>query len=155
MNSSNKQFDVFEMIIDDENHADDARIDAVQSDQYPDHNWEVDNQEGQLAVDVIETETDIIVVSTMAGADTGAIEVYVHSDDLLTIRGRRSTPINDMYAKEVVHQECFWGKFSRTVVLPAHVYGDQAHARYKNGILLLTIPKKVQKASVPIEIIEE
>ncbi len=155
MNSSNKQFGVFEMIIDNNKNDAGALIGVSESSQDIPKDWHVKHQEGQLAVDVLETQTDIVVISTMAGADTSTIEVYVHSDDLLTIKGERSAPEILMPVTEVTHQECFWGNFSRTVVLPVHVYGDQAQAQYKNGILILTIPKKIKKLTVPIEIIEE
>ncbi len=118
-------------------------------------NWEDVQQEGQLAVDVFETKDDVIVISTMAGADTSSIEVFVHSDDLLTIKGRREPPELHAPLIESVHQECFWGSFSRTVILPVHVKGDQSNATYKNGILTLIIPKSKRRALIPIEIIEE
>lgn len=155
MNSSNKQFGVFEMIINNDNQNDGAFIEASQSNQDISKDWHVTHQEGQLAIDVLETTETIIVISTMAGADTSSIEVYVHSDDLLTIKGERQAPEISQKIKEVSYQECFWGTFSRTVVLPAHVYGESAQAQYKNGILILTISKKDKKTTVPIEIIEE
>jgi len=155
MNSSNKKFGVFEMIIDNQFDTNNTVIEASKSKQGVLDEWQENHQEGQLAIDVIETEKEVIVISTMAGADTSKIEVYVHSDDLLTIKGVRQAPTIETPISEFVYQECFWGSFSRTVVLPVHVYGDSAQATYKNGILILKIPKKIKKSFVPIEIIEE
>ena len=117
-------------------------------------NWHEEHQEGQLAVDVAQTEKEVIIVSTMAGADTEQIEVYVHND-LLTIRGQRLSPIAHEAEDEYFHEECFWGKFSRTVVLPVDVKGDLAGAEYKNGVLVIRVPKQKVDTKIPVMIIEE
>ncbi|HAT03745.1 MAG TPA: hypothetical protein DCS29_03155 [Candidatus Magasanikbacteria bacterium] len=116
--------------------------------------WSEDHNEGKLAVDVAEDATDLFVVSTMAGSTPEKIEVYVHND-LLTIRGVRSTPLD--HEKEITYfyTECFWGTFSRTIVLPTDVKGDLAHATYHNGILLVKIPKRQADAKIEVEIIDE
>ncbi len=111
------------------------------------------SEEGQLAVDVIESEKDILIVSTLAGADSEHIEISLHND-LLTIRGSRPLPYQQNDVK-VFHQECFWGKFSRTIVLPVDVKSDMASAEYKNGVLIITIPKQKHNTRIPITIIEE
>lgn len=110
-------------------------------------------EEGQLAVDVLETETDVFVVSTLAGADSENIEISLHND-LLTIRGSRP----ELYFGQDVqffHKECFWGKFSRTIVLPVDVKGDMARAEYKNGLLIITIPKQKHNARIPVTVVDE
>lgn len=118
-------------------------------------NWDTNTKEGQLAVDVYETDDDVIVITTMAGAQTDKIEVYVHSHDLLTIRGIRIKPIEDENINIVpVHKECFWGKFSRTVVLPSDVNSSESKAEYRNGLLTIIIPKQ-RSSAIPIEIVED
>jgi len=116
-------------------------------------NWQAEHQEGQLAVDVAQTEKELMVVSTLAGAEADKIEVFVHND-LLTIRGQRHSPLNQLSEVEHFHQECYWGKFSRTIVLPVDVKGDLAHAEYKNGVLTVTIPKKEINKKVPIVVVD-
>ena len=95
-----------------------------------------------------------MVTTTMAGAQTDKIEVYVHNNDLFTIRGIRSNPISAKKEIHAVHQECYWGKFSRTVVLPSDVDGNKAKAEYRNGVLTVKIPKQ-RSSNIPIEIVEE
>ncbi len=114
--------------------------------------WQM-SEEGQLSVDVFETEDDLMIVSTLAGADVDNIEISLHND-LLTIRGNRPQPVfeGDLH---FFHKECFWGKFSRTVVLPRDVKGDMAHAQYKNGVLCVTIPKQQHHARIPVVIVDE
>jgi len=72
--------------------------------------------EGQLAIDVYQTTDEIVVESTIAGVKGADIDVDVTSERV-TIRGERrketAVPDGDYY-----YQECFWGKFSRSVILP-------------------------------------
>lgn len=113
------------------------------------------SEEGQLAVDVLETDQEVVVISTMAGAVTDKIELYLRHD-LLTIRGFRKDPIEPDKVVQVFHQECFWGSFSRTVVLPIDVKADLASAEYGNGILMIRIPKRESRErAIPIRIVEE
>lgn len=117
--------------------------------------WHDEREEGQLSIDVYEGETEVIIFSPMAGAHSETIDVQVHNNDLLTIRGERQLPTKKRGDMVPVHQECFWGKFSRTVVLPIHVRGDLAKAEYKNGVLIVRIPKYRPHASIPIVVVEE
>jgi len=53
--------------------------------------------------------------------------------------------------QSTVHfQECFWGVFSRSIVLPTHVKADEADAVVKSGVLTLTIPKAHGEMIVPV-----
>lgn len=95
--------------------------------------------EGQLAVDCIETPRDIIIRSAIAGVTENNLDINV-TEDLVTIRGERS--LAPLPPESTVHYgECFWGAFSRSIVLPCRVKTDEADAVLKNGILTITIPK--------------
>ncbi len=146
----NSDPDVFELILDSMKEGDSSP--SVLSSQ--NSNWNEPVEEGQLSVDVAEDKENVIVVSTMAGADSEKIEVYVHND-LLTIRGTRKRPLELNEKTECFHEECFWGPFSRTVVLPVDVKGDLARADYKNGILIIKIPKKQSNARIPVTVVED
>ncbi len=109
--------------------------------------------EGQLAVDVAQTADELIVVAAMAGTPPESIELHLHND-LLTIRGERSSPI-EMTA-EHFYQECYWGKFSRSIILPVDVKSEMVQAQYKNGVLTIRLPKAGQSnTDIPIMVIEE
>ena len=98
-----------------------------------------ESAEGQLAVDVIETRENIIVRSAVAGLKPEDLDIHVTAD-LVTIRGQRKEEKN--YSDATVHfAECFWGTFSRSIVLPHAVKPDEADAAMKDGVLTLTIPK--------------
>lgn len=155
-NRSQQKGDIFEMILSSGGSVQSTPIKAKAHEPHQPkiEDWPSQKKEGQLAVDVYETDKNVIVITTMAGAQTDKIEVYVHNHDLLTIRGIRNRVVEENKNTHAVHQECFWGKFSRTLVLPSDVIGSQSSAEYRNGLLKITIPK--QKSShIPIEIVEE
>lgn len=116
--------------------------------------WHEDMEDGKLSVDVSHDEKNVYVVSTVAGAAPDRLEVYIHND-LLTLRGERVNPMRSKTNVEFYHSECFWGHFSRTIVLPVEVNGDLARAQYKNGILEITVPKRTRDRKISVEIVEE
>lgn len=101
-------------------------------------NYSVD-AEGQLTIDVYQTEAEIVIKSTIAGVKPEDLDVTINND-MVTIKGERKN-------EEVVHnenyyyQECYWGGFSRSVVLPVDIISDKAEASLKNGILTIRLPK--------------
>lgn len=106
--------------------------------------------EGQLSVDVLETETHVIVRTPVAGVKRENLDVSV-TPDTVTIRGERRKSQETWDRKAIVHvQECHWGKFSRSVVLPAHIRTDEVKAALKDGILTVTLKKAQAGGSVPI-----
>lgn len=145
---------VFELVLQSsaEEKYDLRRAFAAPADLVVPDNWAEEHKEGQLAVDVAETENEIIVVSTAAGADANKIEVYIHND-LLTVRGIRVTPVPT--GANHFHNECYWGKFSRTIVLPVEVKADLASAEFKGGVLVIHIPKQHTEARVPVVIVDD
>ncbi len=108
--------------------------------------------EGQLAVDVAQTENELVVVAAMAGTKPENIELHLHND-LLTIRGERFSPAG--ISGEHFYQECYWGKFSRSIILPINVKAEMAQAQYINGVLVIRLPKANGSNSIPIMVVEE
>ncbi|MBI4739508.1 Hsp20/alpha crystallin family protein [Candidatus Woesearchaeota archaeon] len=102
-------------------------------------NW-FNNPEGELAVDVYQTEKDLVVQSAIAGAQSHDLDVFI-SGDLLTIRGRRLPPSN-VPKDQYFWRECFWGSFSRSIILPVEVEQGHIDASIKNGVLTVRLPKK-------------
>lgn len=116
--------------------------------------WFEGMEDGKLSVDVLHDEKHVYIVSTVAGALPDRLEVYIHND-LLTLRGERINPMSTKTDIEFYHSECFWGQFSRTIVLPVEVNGDLARAQYKNGILEITVPKRTRDRKISVEVVEE
>lgn len=108
--------------------------------------WSLEStNEGELMVDVIDATDKLIVRSTIAGADIGDIEVHVHND-LLTIRGKREDDLPD--DSVFLYRECYFGPFSRSVILPHPVKEVAIEATLKNGVLTIILPKKEVETNV-------
>lgn len=105
----------------------------------PNDFFDSSTEEGQLAVDVIETRDIIIIRSAIAGVSPERLQIHT-TNDVVTIRGEREIP--PLQDDATVHfHECFWGPFSRSVILPHHVNPEGAVAEFEHGILTLTLPK--------------
>ena len=99
--------------------------------------------EGELAIDVYETDNDIIIQSTIGGVKPEDLDISVE-EDLVTIRGSREKLVKEG-GKKYFYQECYWGSFMRQVILPEEVDGAKARASMKNGVLTLAMPKLYRK----------
>ena len=98
--------------------------------------------EGHLTVDVYQNVHEIIVQSAVAGVKGEDIDLDIAKDSV-TIKGFRQRP-EGMQENESLHQELHWGKFSRSVILPADIDIEQAKASIKNGLLTIRLPKLKQ-----------
>lgn len=102
---------------------------------------EFEEPEGELAIDLYQTDEDLVLQSAIAGVRPENLEIEIEGD-MLTIKGVRERPVEEEV--EYFIQECFWGPFSRKVILPVEVDVDKAEAQIKDGVLTIKI-KKVQK----------
>lgn len=98
-----------------------------------------DGPEGQLTIDVYQTPVNIIVESAVAGVDPENIDIEI-TPDSISIKGKRSKK-ERVDEKDYLYSECFWGRFSRSVILPQEIDAEKAHASLKNGILKIVLPK--------------
>ncbi|MCA9364431.1 MAG: Hsp20/alpha crystallin family protein [Candidatus Moranbacteria bacterium] len=95
--------------------------------------------EGQLTIDVFQTESEIVIKSTIAGVKPEDLDVAINND-MITIKGERRLE-EEVTSEDYYYQECYWGSFSRSVVLPVDVVAEKAEASLKNGILTIRLPK--------------
>ncbi|MEK7473626.1 MAG: Hsp20/alpha crystallin family protein [Patescibacteria group bacterium] len=110
--------------------------------------WPEGESEGQLAVDVFRRDDFLVIRSPMAGVQPEHIDVAVNGD-LLTIRGMREHE-EDVNEDDWFHHECYWGAFSRTLILPMDVYAEKADASLRNGILEIRIPVRGTERHIPV-----
>lgn len=96
-------------------------------------------EEGQLTIDVYQTDNDIVIKSTIAGVKSNDIDVEI-TNDMITIKGIRKNDEN-VAQKNYYYQELYWGPFSRSVILPVDINADKAKASMKNGIITIKLPK--------------
>lgn len=106
--------------------------------------------EGELAVDIFETPSTLIIQSTIAGVKISDLELSLHND-MLTIRGRRSHEVPA--EARPLYAECYWGPFSRSIILPVEVRADEASAVLRSGVLTITLPRR-HRSTIPIREIE-
>ena len=110
--------------------------------------WLSKDYEGQLSVDVYHNDKEIVVRSTVAGVKPDDLNIMVNND-LLTIRGKRETEAN-INPSDYLYRECYWGGFSRTIVLPEDVKADKIKATLKNGLLTIILPKAISDAQIKV-----
>ncbi len=115
-----------------------------------DESWVNNSRDGELTVDVFETQHHIIVKAIVAGVQKDDLEISV-SRDMLTIRGSREET-NEIEDGNYFHKELFWGSFSRTILLPQEVDIDKSEATEVQGMLTLKLPKvdKTRQAKIKV-----
>jgi HSP20 family protein len=102
-------------------------------------NYEEPETEGQLAIDVYQTDKKIMVKSTIAGVKPENLKISLHHD-LLTIKGTRSSG-HEIKEEDYLYRECYWGSFSRSIILPSEVDSKRVEAELENGVLTITLYK--------------
>ena len=103
----------------------------------------------QPSVDIHETEDSVLVKMELAGTKADDLQVSLSPDDrVLTISGARTEGRADREGRVGCHQlEIYFGPFERSVVLPGGIPLDRdgMSASYRDGFLLVTLPKRVVK----------
>jgi len=92
-----------------------------------------------LAVDVNETETEFFLSADMPGLDKKDVSVDIH-DGVITIKGERDID-NEKSTDGYRIRERQLGSFNRSFRLPDNVNEDKVAAKFKNGVLTVTLPK--------------
>lgn len=112
-----------------------------------------DYDEGQLSIDVYQTPNKLIVKSTIAGVKPEDIDISINND-MLTIRGKREL-VETISEDNYLIKECYWGGFSRSVILPVEVNAEKVEAALDNGILTVTLPKAKNAKQISIKVKEK
>ncbi|MEX0932013.1 MAG: Hsp20/alpha crystallin family protein [Candidatus Saccharimonadales bacterium] len=137
-------------IIDERPKQQAAPIEEAPAEEEADDWLETTDVPGQLAVDVFQTKESILVRAPVPGVTKADIDLSI-VDNTLTVRGSR-TAETEVRREDYFVQECYWGEFSRSVILPVQVKEEDAEAVLKDGMLTITIPKadqdKVKKISI-------
>ncbi len=104
---------------------------------------EIEMEEGELSVDVYQTNSEIIIEAMVAGVKPEDLHLSI-TRDMVTIKGRRdgNTQVNH---DDYFYKELYWGTFTRTILLPHEVEIEEAEAVEKHGLLIIRLPK-VDKA---------
>jgi len=111
---------------------------------------EIFDQEGELVVDVFETNSDFVVLAAIAGVQIKDVDISLEKD-MMVIKGNRQDP-HEHPGKKYFYQECFWGPFSRKIILPENIDIDKADAQMDKGVLTIKIPRTEDKGKVGVKI---
>jgi HSP20 family protein len=104
---------------------------------------ETEMEEGELSVDVYQTQNEIIIEAMVAGVKPEDLHISI-TRDMVTVRGRRDGNTSVTH-DDYFYKELYWGTFTRTILLPHEVEIEEAEAVEKHGLLIIRLPK-VDKA---------
>ena len=96
---------------------------------------------GVLAAEVFDDDDKLVVRLEAPGMDKTDFDLKV-LDDHLVVRGEKQVERERTEGRYHV-SECAYGRFERAIPLPERVESGKAHARYKNGVLRVELPKAV------------
>lgn len=106
--------------------------------------------EGQLNIDMYQTKDNVIIKSTIAGVRPEDIDITV-ANDMVTIKGSRKKE-ETISGDDYFYQECYWGNFSRSVIIPVDIDSEQIEADLKDGILTVIIPKAAKAKTKKVKV---
>jgi HSP20 family protein len=104
----------------------------------------------QPAIDVYETDEDVVVLVELPGVKEDETEVIVHNNTLI-VRGERKD-IKQGIKRTYSQMEILWGPFERDITLPASVNVEQIKAFYDHGFLEVILPKLNEEKSRRVDI---
>jgi len=101
-------------------------------------------------LDVFEDKENLYVKAELPGMKREDIELSLH-DGTLSLSGERKSETKTE-GTEQYQAERFFGRFQRTITLPAPIATDKVKADYKDGILTVTLPKTEEAKPRKIEV---
>jgi HSP20 family protein len=115
-----------------------------------DEQWQADEPQGELAVDIYQTPDAIVVKALVAGVQPTTIDISL-TREMLTISGQREDE-REVEEDNYFQRELYWGSFSRTILLPEEVDVDLAEASERHGILMIRLPKINKKKQTKLKV---
>lgn len=114
--------------------------------------WRVPTEEiaWTPAVEMYDKEDKVIVRAELPGMKKEELDISVLGDTL-TIQGERKAK-SEVKDEDYYRCELCYGKFSRSVALPAAVDTKKVEASYENGILEITLPKVEEAKPKKVEV---
>lgn len=102
-------------------------------------------------VDILENEQEIRVHFEIAGVKKEDVNISINDDMILTIRGTRKAKFEEE-EKSYLRREISYGEFSRSFQLPDEIESDNIKAKFIDGVLNVTIPKKAPQEPKEINV---
>lgn len=115
----------------------------------------VDEEVGQVALDVLEAEDEIYIIAPIAWVEQDQIDLSINKTVLTLKWNREKLPEYFLDGVQLRNSECFFWKFVRNVILPESLALNKIKAYMHNNLLVITIPKlKFDTKSIKINKIE-
>ncbi len=132
-----------------EAEAEDEEVQGPAPVNQKEEDW-MSDYEGALNIDMYQTKDNVIIKSTIAGVRPDDIDITV-ANDMVTIKGtrQREETINQ---DDYFYQECYWGSFSRSVIVPVDIDSEEIEADLKDGILTVVIPKAAKAKTKKVKV---
>src|SRR3989338_4414287 len=148
----NEKMENLEVELDSNSEADVrlAKADAAVEEKADEDLELAEEGDGQLTVDVYQTSDEIIIESPIAGVNPEDLDVAI-TNESVTIKGKRAKN-KKIKEEDYFYQECYWGRFSRSIILPQEVDAEKSEATIKNGVLIIHLPKLNRQRSKKIKV---
>lgn len=127
-------------------------LDNQKNEEEPEMIEETNNEEdeAQLAVDLYQTPTHIILQTMVAGVRPDDLDISI-SRESVSIHGKREGPRN-IPDEDWFFKDLYWGAFTRTVTLPAEIETEEAEAIENHGLLIIRMPKIDREKKMKIKV---
>ena len=102
------------------------------------------------AVDILETEHELVVKADLPEVDPKDLDIRVENN-ILTIRGERKFQ-KQVNENNYLRVERSYGSFARSFSLANTVNSEAIKADYQNGVLTLNIPKREEAKPKQIKV---
>ena len=102
------------------------------------------------ALELADAGDNFVLKAQLPGVDPKDIDVQV-TPEAISISGERRYE-NTEEKPGYIRSEFRYGKFHRVLPLPTHIQNDSVQAEYKDGILMLTLPKVTEARNKVVKI---
>ncbi|HMB25882.1 MAG TPA: Hsp20/alpha crystallin family protein [Patescibacteria group bacterium] len=111
-------------------------------------------EQAELSIDIFQDKENLYVIAPVSGIKSDSLDLSLEKD-ILTIKGERDKKYTASDKNQYLYQECYWGKFSRSIILPGPVKNNKIKAELLNGVLRIILPKEKENGLVRIKVKQE
>lgn len=116
--------------------------------------WSNDSYGGAMewvpAVDIVETDREITIKAELPGVEPKDVAITLENN-VLTLKGHRESE-KEVQKENYYRMERATGAFARSFAIPVSIDGDRVTADFKNGLLVITLPKRESDRGRNIEV---
>lgn len=102
-------------------------------------------------VDIYEDDANLFLFAEIAGMSKEEVAIKINDERVLTLSGKK-VRISDDEQKTYLRNECSFGEFNRSFILPENIDMEKVKASYRDGVLEVCIAKKEPEAPKEVSI---